>query len=180
MDTIKFVEQCLNEAHERLVKSFQGLSQEELVWRPAPQANCIAEIMWHLARNEDRMVRSRIGLGPEIWQSQEWYNRFGYPREQSRDSDYQLIRVLGFPPPQLEDLLAYMEAVHQDTLDKLHSFSPADLDRVPDSAHPERPIAFSFRHLITHNNHHHGQVDYIRGLVQPGWDLPSGTGHIQP
>lgn len=180
MDALKFVEQCLNESYERLVKSLQGLSQEELVWRPAPHANCIAEIVWHVARGEDRMLRSRTGLGPELWESQRWYERFGYPREQSRDADYQLLTTLGLPPPQLENLLAYIEALHQDTLDKLHSLSPDDLDRVPDPSHPERPIASYFRHLVIHTNNHHGQVDYIRGLMQPDWDLPPGTGIVQP
>ena len=180
MDTVKFIEQCLNEVHERLVKSLQGLSPEELVWRPAPHANCIAEIMWHVARSEDRMARPRIGLGPELWETQQWYNRFGYPREQPLDTDYQLLRKLGLPPPQFEDLLAYIEAIHQDTLDKLHSLSSDDLDCTPDLIHPERSIASYFRHLITHNNNHHGQVDYIRGLMQPKWDLPPGTGIVQP
>ncbi len=55
MDVLKFVEQCLNETYERLIKSLQGLSPEELVWRPAPHANCIAEIVWHVARGEDSM-----------------------------------------------------------------------------------------------------------------------------
>ena len=180
MDTVKFVEQCLNEVHERLTKSLHGLNQEELIWRPAPHANCIAEILWHVVRSEDRMTRPRIGLGAELWESQQWYQRFGYPREQPRGTDYQLLRVLDLPAPQLEDLLAYMEAVHQDTLGKLHSLSPADLDRLPDPAHPERPIASYFRHLIIHKNNHHGQIDYIRGLIQPDWDLPPGTGIVQP
>ena len=179
MDTMMFIEQCLNEVHIRLVKSLQNLSQETLVWRPTPYANCIAEIVWHLARSEDRMARSLIGLGPELWESRNWYQRFGYPEELPLDTDYQILRGLDLPEPQLEDLLAYIEALHEDTLDKLHGLSPGDLDRVPDPSHPEMKIGSHLRHLIIHNNNHHGQIDYIRGLFQVGWDLPPGTGVVQ-
>jgi len=74
MDTSKFIEQCLNQVYERLTKSLEVLTAEGLVWRPAPHANCIAEILWHMVRSEDRMIRSRIGLGPEVWESRQYYN----------------------------------------------------------------------------------------------------------
>ncbi len=178
MDVLKFVEQCLNQVHQRLAQSLEGLSQEELVWRPAPHANCIAEIVWHVVRGEDR-IRSRLRLGPEVWESQQWHQRFGYPREQSQNPDYQILKSSGLPPPRLEDLLAYMKAVHQDTLDKLHNLSPADLDRAPNPEYPEHTLVSVFRHVIIHQNNHHGQVDYIRGLMQSDWDLPPGTGLVQ-
>jgi len=180
MDLIKFVEQSLNEMHERLTKSLHGLSQEELIWRPAPHTNCIAEILWHVVRAEDRGMRPRIGLGPELWETQRWYQRFGYPEEQSRDTDYQIFRTLGLPAPRLEDLVAYMEAVHNDTIDKLHNLSPDDFDRFPDPTYPERSLGAYFRHMVIHKSNHHGQIDYIRGLIQPDWDLTPGTGIVQP
>ena len=180
MDTVKFVEQCLNESYERLVKSLQGLSPEDLVWRPAPHANCIAEIVLHVAHGEDRMVRSGAGLGHELWESQRWYERFDYPREQPRGTEFQILRTLDLPLPRLEDLLAYMQALHQDTLEKLHNLSRDDFDHIPHPTRPERSIGSYFRHLIVHTNNHHGQVDYIRGLMQPDWDLTPGTGIVQP
>jgi uncharacterized damage-inducible protein DinB len=180
MDTARFVEQCLNQVHERLLKSVQGLGSQELRWRPSPHANCIAEILWHLVRTEDRMLGPRIGLGPELWQREAWFRRFGYPGEQPQSSDYELFRTMGLPVPSLPDLLEYKEAVHRHTLDKLRGLSSGDFDRVPDPAQPQRTVATYFRHQITHQNNHHGQVDYIRGLMQPGWDLPPGTGMVQP
>ena len=126
------------------------------------------------------MAGPRIGQGSELWESQQWHKRFGYTKGQPPNTVFQFLRVPGLPPPRLEDLLAYIEAVHQDTLRKVHSLSPEDLDRVPDPSHPERPIASYLRHIITHTNNHHGQIDYIRGLIQPAWDLPPGTGIVQP
>jgi len=180
MDTIRFVEQCLRQVHQRLLASLQGLEPQALVWRPAPQANCIAEIVYHVVRAEDRMSGPRAGLGPELWERDRWFERFGYPREQPMGTDYRLLRVQGLPAPALADLLEYKEAVHRSTLDRLRTLSPADFDQVPDPAQPERTVGAYFRHQITHQNNHHGQVDYIRGLMQTGWDLPPGTGMAQP
>ena len=38
----------------------------------------------------------------------------------------------------------------------------------------------ALRHLITHKNNHHGQIDFLRGLQDPNWDLPAGTGMTLP
>ena len=35
MDTAKFIEQCLNQVYERLSKTMEGLTDEDMVWRPA-------------------------------------------------------------------------------------------------------------------------------------------------
>ena len=95
-------------------------------------------------------------------------------------TDYELFREGGLPAGWLDALLAYKEALHRDTLAKLEGLSSADLLRVPDPAQPTRTVLTYFRHQITHQNNHHGQVDYIRGLMEPTWDLPPGTGIVQP
>jgi uncharacterized damage-inducible protein DinB len=179
METLKFIEQSLNESDERLVKSFLGLSPDELVWRPALHANSIAEIAYHVARVEDRMT-SRIGGETALWESQKWYLRFDYPQDQPMATDFQILRDLGLGPPKMDDLQAYIGALHQNTLDKLHSLSSEDLDHAHNPSNPDRTVALSFRHLIVHTNHHHGQLDFVRGLMQPDWGLPTGTGMVQP
>jgi hypothetical protein len=70
-------------------------------------------------------------------------------------------------------------ALHADTLEKLRGLTPDDLDRVPDPAQPDRNVSTQLRYMITHKNNHHGQIDYIRGLLHPEWELKSGTGVVQ-
>ena len=77
-------------------------------------------------------------------------------------------------------MLAYMEAVHGATLETLQGLSSDDLDTVPDPGHGQQTTGVTFRHLITHNNNHHGQMDFLRGLQETGWDLLPGTGKVQP
>ena len=50
MDTIEFISQSLRQVHIRLVASCEGLTQDQVLWRPAPHANNIGFILWHVAR----------------------------------------------------------------------------------------------------------------------------------
>lgn len=176
MDSLTFIRHSLQQVHERLLKSLEGLSDEQLLWRPAPHANCIGELLFHSARTEDRLGRTDMGLGPEVWETGAWHRRFGLPKQLTRDDDYRVLRAGGLPAPRLADMVAYLKAVQSDTLAKLPQLTEADLDRTPATDRPPRTIAALLRHRITHMNNHHGQIDYIRGLFQQGWDLPRGTG----
>lgn len=179
MDTITFIRHALAQAHERLLASLQGLTEEDLTWRPAPHANAIVEILCHVARADDRLGRRATGLGPELWESRGWRERLGAHVDARAGESYQFLRAEGAAAPRLDDVKAYLEAIHRDTLARLAVLAPGDLDRVPDARRPERCVAASLRHMITHKNNHHGQIDFIRGLRHPDWDLAPGTGMAQ-
>jgi hypothetical protein len=72
-----------------------------MVRRPAPHANCIAEILWHMVRSEDRMIRSSIGMEPEVWENRQYYKVFGLPKEHPRSDDYKILKESGLPSPKL-------------------------------------------------------------------------------
>lgn len=178
MEALTFIRQSMTQAHERLLATLEGLDQEALVWRPAPHANAIVEIVWHVARADDRLGRRMSGLGPEVWSSQEWHRAFGLTEDSDPGASYQFLRG-GGAFPRIETIVEYLHAIHADTLRRLAQLDPEDLDRVPDPERPQWTVAACFRHMITHKNNHHGQIDFIRGLRQPGWDLPRGTGAQQ-
>jgi uncharacterized damage-inducible protein DinB len=75
-------------------------------------------------------------------------------------------------------LVGYLEAAYGQTQQYLSALSPEELDAVPRPSEPGRTVASLLRHLITHKNNHHGQIDYLRGLQHEGWDLPPGTGVV--
>ena len=174
MDLMTFIRQSYNEVYDRIVASCQGLTQEELMWRPAPHTNPIAFILWHAARAEDRMIRDAAQT-PEVWITQRWYEKFGHPKEMAdvvEDAHQRDTLTL----PSLEVLLGYLEAVHKNTLECLKRISPTDFNRVPDPGRPDRTIGSRIRHVTVHGSNHHGQIDYLRGLMRQGWGLPPGTG----
>ncbi len=178
MDAATFIRHSLTQAHERFLATLRGLDEDVLVWRPAPHANAIIEIVWHVARVDDRLGRTRAGLGPEVWSSQQWHRRFGLAEGANPDGDYQFLRRRDVIP-RLDTILEYSNALHADTLDRLGRLDLDALDRVPDPGRPQWTVATCFRHMITHKNNHHGQIDFVRGLRQPGWDLPPGTAAAQ-
>jgi len=130
MDAVKFISDCLAEVHLRLMATSDNLTNDELLWRPAPTANNIGSIVWHLARNEDARITNAGKLGEDIWATELWYEGFGQPIT------------------------------------------------APDSDRPDPTVVGSLRHLVTHKNNHHGQIDYLRGLQDKAWDLPRGTGIV--
>ena len=171
----RFITDCLTQAQIRLAGTCEGLTDGQLRWRPAPAANNIGFILWHLSRNEDARIANSGGL-LDLWVTDEWHRNFGQPVTSPDPGDRLGFRSLSIP--KLEVLLGYSEAVHQRTIDFVRDLSPEELDREMGPAEPGQTVAGSLRHVITHKNHHHGQIDYLRGLQQEDWDLPRGTGGV--
>ena len=176
MDSTAFITDCLAQVHPRPMATCYDLSSEQLVWRPAPTANNIGFILWHLVRNEDARVTNTGKLGADLWATGIWHEKFGQPATAPDPGDRMGLRALAIPS--LAVLVGYAEAVHQRTLGYLAVLTPDSLDKLPDPARPEYDVSGSLRHLITHKNNHHGQFDYLRGLQDEVWDLPRGTGVV--
>ena len=178
MNAVGFISDCLAQVHLRLLATCEGLSPEQLLWRPAPTANNNGFILWHLSRNEDSRVTTTGVLGEDVWASDSWHERFGQPATAPDPGDRMGLRALAIPS--LEVLVGYAEAVQQRTARYVSGLTPEALDQTPEAAHPEHTVGGSLRHLITHKNNHHGQIDYLRGLQDEEWDLPPGTGVVLP
>ena len=180
MDTVSFVSQCLKQVQLRLLATSNGLTQEQTLWRPASHANNIGFILWHMARNEDDLSSHLSGKQSSLWVAEGWHKRFDQPVEAPDPGDRMGLRALSIPP--LHTLVGYLKAAHQQTHEFLSTLTSDALDIAPPdkSGQPERTVAVSLRHLITHENNHHGQIDYIRGLQDEAWDLPPGTGTVLP
>ena len=178
MDTVTFISQSLAQVHIRLLGTCEGLTQQQVMWRPAPHANSIGFIIWHVARGEDRLIASLARRAAALWESDGWYQAFGQPVDAPEPHDRPRLRSLAVPS--VEVLVGYLKAIDGQTRQYLSDLAPEDLDAVPDSSVPERTVGSMLRHLITHKNNHHGQIDYLRGLQDEWWDLPPGTGVVLP
>jgi uncharacterized damage-inducible protein DinB len=174
----QFISDCLREVHIRLMGSCKELNREQVLWRPAPQANNIGFILWHVARAEESLTTSLRGRRPELWVEESWHKKFGQPVDSPDPGDRMGLQALAIPEPSV--LLGYLEAVHDRTLELVSTLRDDELDRVPVPSRPGVSLGVAMRHLITHKNNHHGQIDYIRGLQDQSWDLPKGTGILLP
>ena len=178
MDTISFITDSLDQVHVRLQATCDGLTQEQVVWRPAAYANNIGFILWHVARGEDRMITQLSGGSTDLWESEGLYIRFGQPVEMPDPGDRMGLRSLAIPA--IDTLTGYLKAAHQKTSGYLATLSDDRLAEIPETYPRGVTVSQALRHLITHKNNHHGQVDFLRGLQDPNWDLPRGTGMTLP
>jgi len=174
MDSVSFISDCLEQVQIRLMGTCEGMTQEEVSWRPAPYANNIGFILWHVTRAEDNLV-TRLESGPTLWVSDGWHKKFDQPVDSPDPGDRMGLRALAIPD--LTVLMGYAQAVGEQTRRLMGDLTA---DRLDQPIGPQQTVAGTLRHLITHKNNHHGQVDYIRGLQNQNWDLPLGTGSVLP
>jgi hypothetical protein len=181
MELKEFTEQILSDYRLRLLRALEGMSPEELAWRPNSNANSMAFLFWHVARVEDRWLHRFAQDIQEIWVRDVWSQKTGIA-EQGTGVGYTTEQLAQFPLVTGEALQAYFEDVRKETLTFLHSLKQKDFDFAPDrEPAPDRPRAISmpafagctlgrmFRQLVAEFNQHLGQIQYVRGL-QKGLD----------
>ena len=168
MELLEFATEMLEEYHSRLYTYLDGLTTEELNWRPDSSANSIAFIVWHTARVEDRwfqvFCQGKSDLGMD---------------EKQQVARYKPKELEDFPILTMDELKSYFEAVRSETQKYLVNIGPEELEKAPgrspfpesSSASPfaEFTIQRMFRQLIQEEIQHLGQVGILRGL-QRGLD----------
>ena len=178
MELRSFIEQSLDHFETRLDQTLHGLTAEELAWRPGPEANSIAFVVWHTTRVEDRFIQRMAREAEEVWTVGGWHRRFGL-LEADTGVDVSVERLADFPALSVGDLRGYLDAVRAETSAYLGAATPADLDVAPDrNPFPEVAgadeyfdctIARMFQILIGEHFQHLGHAAYLRGL-QRGLD----------
>ena len=143
-----------------------GLSPDELAFRPSCESNSIAWLVWHLTRIQDDHVAGLDG-SEQVWTEKGWVDRFALPLDPT-DTGY------GHDPDTVaaviadaSSLLGYFENVHERTLDFIRSLTEADLARVVDRSW-DPPVTVSIRlvSVIADDLQHAGQAAYVRGMLQ--------------
>jgi hypothetical protein len=142
-----------------------GLTLEELAYRPDAESNSIAWLVWHLTRIQDDHVAHLRG-GGQRWLESGWAERFALPLD-AGDTGYghdpeQVALVVA--PASL--LLDYFEDVHDNTLDYLATLDEDELERVVDTRwDPPVTVRVRLVSVIADDLQHVGQAAYVRGLV---------------
>lgn len=156
--------------HDLVHEVVADLGPKDLAWRPAPDANSIAWLVWHLGRVEDDHL-SGISGSEQRWLSDGWVDRFALPID-PRDIGYgqtaEQARLIRVESGGL--LTGYYDAVHSATVEIIRSMSEADYGRIVDRRWTP-PVTAAVRMVSVVNDitQHIGQAAYVRGL------LPSRT-----
>ncbi len=145
-----------------------GLTQQELAWRPSSGCNSIGLIFFHMARAEDSLIHTRIQSKPEIWKTSNWFQKLNLA-ENEAGAHYTIEQVNAFSVPERKDLFAYFNDVHAKTREYLASIPASTLDKKITMRSGEVTVAAVFSILIGHLSQHIGEMSYLRGL-QRGMD----------
>ncbi|WP_317441638.1 mycothiol transferase [Streptomyces collinus] len=152
---------------EEVHAALDGLGPDELHYRPAPDANSVAWLVWHLTRVQDDHVADAFDLD-QVWLSQGWDKRFGLdlPRH---DTGYghTPAKVAKVRVDSADLLTGYYDAVHEQTRGALRALAAKDLERVVDERW-DPPVTLGVRlvSVLSDDLQHVGQAAYLRGLVQ--------------
>ncbi|HTY33129.1 mycothiol transferase [Mycobacterium sp.] len=161
-------QELLRDAFTRLIEHVDaladGLTEEMSVYRPTPNANSIAWLIWHSARVQDIQLAQVAGV-EQVWTRDGWVDRFGLDLPRN-DTGY------GHGPDEVakvkapvELLSGYYHAVHKLTLEYIASVTAEELGRVVDT-NWDPPVTAGARlvSIIDDCAQHLGQAAYVRGI----------------
>jgi uncharacterized damage-inducible protein DinB len=165
-DAITILTDSFGRIRDTVTGLLDGLSDEHLTYRPGGDGNSIVWLAWHLARVQDDHVADAAG-SDQVWTSGGWMDNFGLPLDHDETGygmspdEVSLVRGVSS-----EQLVSYLAAVHDRTVEYLGTLTPADLDRVVDTRwNPPVTLAARLVSVVGDDLQHAGQIGYVRGLL---------------
>jgi hypothetical protein len=161
--------ELLRDSFTRLIEHVDdltdGLTDAVAYYRPTPQANTIAWLIWHSARIQDAQLCDIAGI-EQMWFRDGWVDRFALdlPRDAHgyghTPDDVAKVRASA------QLLAGYYHAVHKVSLEYIASISSDELARVVDERWTP-PVTASARlvSIIDDAAQHLGQAAYLRGIA---------------
>ncbi|MEJ3745921.1 DinB family protein [Actinomycetes bacterium KLBMP 9797] len=164
------VSEVLTEAFDRLPElvrsAVKGLSAEQLRWAPAPDANPVGWLVWHLTRVEDSHI-AEILESDQVWVADGWAGRFGLePDPANTGYGHAAAQVAAVRPESAAALVEYHGAVAARTRALLRGLTDRDFDRIVDE-NWDPPVTLGVRliSVVNDETQHVGQAAYVRGLI---------------
>jgi uncharacterized damage-inducible protein DinB len=150
---------------ENGLAAVDGLSDDQLAHRVAPDANSIAWLVWHTARVQDAQIAHAAGT-EQVWVSDGWVERFGLDLDPEDHGYGHTSEQVGKVRASAELLAGYLQASHDATVAYLGTVTPEDLDEVIDRSW-DPPVTRGVRlvSIADDDAQHVGQAGYLRGLL---------------
>jgi hypothetical protein len=166
MDIAELLVDAFGRVDDATRRAVEGASRPVLTYRPDPDANSIAWLVWHLTRIQDDHVADVAGID-QRWTADGWHERFGLPFAPDAtgyghsSADVAAVAVDGAL------LLGYFDAVHAQTCAYVGGLRAADLDRIVDERW-DPPVSLGVRLVSVVNDdlEHAGQAAYVRGIAE--------------
>ena len=152
--------------HDVVHRTLDGIGEEALTGRVAPEANTVAWLVWHIGRIQDDHV-SGVSGEEQTWTRDGWAERFDLPFDSSAIGYGQSAEDVGRVRSSADLLLGYLDAVHERTSAFVVTVTDEDLERVVDEGwDPPVTMAVRLVSVISDNLQHAGQAAYVRGVLE--------------
>jgi uncharacterized damage-inducible protein DinB len=167
MNATEVLIEALDRLPDLVRSAVDGLTPEQLRWAPAPGANPVGWLVWHLTRVQDDHVAEVMGQD-QVWTQDGWAARFGLdPEPGNTGFGHGPAQLATVRPESAEALVEYYAAVHTRTREFVLGLTEKDLDRVVDERW-DPPVTLGVRlvSVINDDDQHAGQAAYVRGLIR--------------
>ncbi len=153
---------------DQLLAVLDGLTVADIKQRPAPGANPIGWLCWHVTRSCDRLLGDAF-LGEQLWLSEGWHKKFNRePDFNDTGVGHTDAQVDGLYFPDVQTLRDYHKAVLGALFEKIKTLSETALDQPCQNSHAqENPQTMARRIVgVLNNLQHVGQAHYVRGIIK--------------
>lgn len=148
-----------------VARALDGLTIDQLAQAPAPGANTLGWLVWHLTRVQDDHVAEVAG-SEQVYTAQGFAQQFALPFDDAETGYGMDADDVAKVRAEATLLLDYHSAVHERTATFLATLSDGDLDRVvAEDWDPPVTLGVRLVSVLTDDLQHAGQAGYLRGLI---------------
>lgn len=166
MTPSQILEDGFGRIRDRIGRLCGEVGPAELTFRPEPEANTVAWLIWHTSRQMDAQVMA-LADREQVWTADGWVDRFDLPFQPEATGYGQTSEEVGQVRADPDLLAGYHDAVHQAVVEYLSAIDGADLDRVIDTDwNPPVTVGIRLMSCIGDGLQHVGQSAYILGIAQ--------------
>ncbi|HTI15955.1 MAG TPA: DUF664 domain-containing protein [Dictyobacter sp.] len=145
-------------------QTLNGLSVEDLAFRPTASANSIGWLVWHLTRVQDDHIAD-VAHTKQVWHTG-WSKQLALPFADDATGYGQSSNDIAAVKVSADLLLGYYDAVHEATIAYVQSLKDEDYANIVDTRwNPPVTLAVRLISVISDDLQHAGQAAYIRGLL---------------
>ncbi len=166
MGSVDYFRSAMKNLHQSLNDAVQGLTEEQLHFRPLDRGNSIAFIIWHCVRTEDSVLNFLLQKKTPVWNAEGWDKKLDMdPRAQGTGmttEEAAAVRIKDFA-----EFSKYMSNAFRVTEKFFENLNDEDLDQVHELAVLGKRKLYDVigGTILQHGANHLGEIWYIKGLL---------------
>jgi len=165
MGSMDYFRSATRDLHKSCFETIEGLSDDQLHFRPLNAGNHIAFILWHCVRTEDNVLNLLLQKKKTVWNAEGWDEKLGMdPRTQGTGMSAE--EAAGVRIRDIGEFKKYMESAFKSTEAFLETVKEEDLEQVHDLPFlGKRNLYQLIGGIILHHGANHlGEISYVKGL----------------